>query len=99
MTHRIDRQGGWVGMIVLLLALAIVAYLSRDALRAYMGSATSQVTTRSGTPGERAGAPGAVDASGITIESSAPAPTAPMDKARGVESMINQQQGQRGGGN
>ena len=35
MVSRIGRQGGWVGLIVMLLALAIVAWLARDALKAY----------------------------------------------------------------
>ena len=29
------RQGGWVGMLVILLALVIVAYLAKDALTKY----------------------------------------------------------------
>ena len=35
MDRRIGRQGGWVGLIVILLALAIVAWLSKDALKQY----------------------------------------------------------------
>jgi hypothetical protein len=94
------REGGWVGMIALLLALAIVAWLSKDALKqyAFMAPATTSVKTEAASPGERARAPAAVDATGVTVESSAPAPTAPMDRARGVESTIKRQEGQRGGG-
>ena len=94
------REGGWVGMIVLLLALAIVAWLSKDALKqyAFMAPATTNVKTEAASPGERARAPGAVDASGATVESAAPTPTAPVDRARGVESTIKRQEGQRGGG-
>ena len=35
MHRRIGRQGGWVGLIVILLALVIVAWLSKDALKKY----------------------------------------------------------------
>jgi len=96
----LDHQSGWVGMIVLLLALAIVAWLSKDALKqyAFMAPATTNVKTEAASPGERARAPGAVDASGATVESAAPTPTAPVDRARGVESTIKRQEGQRGGG-
>ena len=96
----LNHQGGWVGMIVLLLALAIVAWLSKDVLKqyAFMAPATTNVKTEAALPGERARAPGAVDASGATVESAAPTPTAPVDRARGVESTIKRQEGQRGGG-
>ena len=35
MRQRKGRQGGWVGLVVILLALAIVAWLSKDALKQY----------------------------------------------------------------
>jgi hypothetical protein len=96
----IRREGGWVGMIVLLLALAIVAWLSKDALKqyAFMAPAATSVKTGAASPGERTRAPGAVDASGATVESAAPTPTAPVERARGVESTLKRQEGQRGGG-
>ena len=96
-----SRQRGWVGMIVLLLALAIVAWLSKDALKqyAFMAPATTNVKTEAASPGERARAPAAIDASGATVESAAPTPTAPMDRARGLESAVKRQEAQRGGGN
>jgi len=101
MHGRRSREGGWVGMVVLLLALLIVAWLAKDALKSYglTGQATTTVTTKAGTPGERARAPAAVDASGATAESAAPVQTAPLDRARGVGDMLKQQEGQRGGGN
>jgi len=88
-------------MVVLLLALLVVAWLAKDTLMSYglMSSATTTVKTKAGTPGERARAPAAVDASGATVESAAPAPTAPMDRARGVGDMLKQQEGRRGAGN
>ncbi len=103
-----SRQGGWVGLIAMLLALAIVAYLSRDALRKYgLMPSTGETSVvrggasgeRGGTPGERARAPAAVDASGTTVESAATVPNNAIDRARGLESTIHQQAGQRSGGN
>ncbi len=98
---RRQRQRGWVGLIVLLLAVAIVAFLAKDALKSYglMAPAATTVKVKAGTPGERARAPGAVDASGIAAEASAPTPTAPMDRVRGLESAVKSQEAQRGGGN
>lgn len=94
------RERGWVGMIMLLLALAIVAWLAKDALMSYglMSPATTGVTSKAGTPGERARAPIAVDATGATIDSAVPVPTAPMDRARGVEGTLKRQESQRSGG-
>jgi len=94
------RERGWVGMIMLLLALAIVAWLAKDALMSYglMSPATTSVTSKAGTPGERARAPAAVDATGATIDSAVPVPTAPMDRARGVEGTLKRQESQRSGG-
>ena len=99
MNQRIDRQRGWIGMIGLLLALAIVAYLAKDALLKY-GMLPSGDTTviKAGTPGERARMPAAVDASGTIIDSAPAAPTTAIDKARGVENMLKQQESKRSGG-
>jgi hypothetical protein len=99
MNQRIDRQRGWVGMIVLLLALVIVAYLSKDALMKYVAMPSGDTTViKAGTPGERARAPAAVDASGTLVDSASPAPTSAIDRARGVEKVIKEQEGKRSGG-
>jgi hypothetical protein len=98
--QRNDRQGGWVGMIVLLLALVIVAWLAKDALLKYaMVPSGDTAPVKAGTPGERARAPAAVDASGVNIESALQAPTSAIDKARSVESILKQEAGKRGGDN
>lgn len=85
-------------MLALLLALLVVAWLAKDALKSYglMAPATTTVTTNAGTPAARA--PAAADASGATVESAPPVPTAPVDRARGVGDMLKQQEGSRGGG-
>ena len=99
MNQRIDRQRGWIGMIGLLLALVIVAYLAKDALLKY-GMMPSGDTTaiKAGTPGERARMPAAVDASGTIVDSAPAAPASAIDKARGVENMLKQQESKRSGG-
>ena len=100
------RQGGWVGMIVLLLALVIVAWLSKDALHNY-GLLPNVETTmkRAGVPGESAATPGertgsaaagAVERMDPTTVT--PAPTSAIDKARSVEGMLKQSEGARSGG-
>jgi len=90
MVSRIGRQGGWVGLIVMLLALAVVAWLARDALRAYgLLPSPATVTTKAGSPGERVRAPAAVDAmdpTSVTV-----APQSAIERARGVEDTIRQQ--------
>ena len=48
MNRRGGRQGGWVGMIAVLLALLIVAWLARDALKQYA------LVPRSDAPAESA---------------------------------------------
>ena len=99
MEQRMGRQGGWVGMIVLLLALAIVAWVAKDALMKYgMVPSGDVATIKAGTPGERARAGAAVDASGTIIDSAPAAPTSAIDRARGVEGMLKEQESKRSGG-
>ena len=101
------RQGGWVGLIGMLLALAIVAYLARDVLRKYgLMPSTGETVVRSGasaerggTPGERARAPAAVDANGALVESTTPVPTNAIERARGLEGFVREQSERRSGGN
>jgi hypothetical protein len=84
----VGRQRGWVGLVVILLALVIVAYLAKDALRAYLPSAA---TTEPARQGERTRLPpAAVDASGMTSPST-PSFQAPIERARGVEATVQQQ--------
>ena len=101
MDQRIGKQGGYIGMIVILIAILIVAWLAKDALKAYglFAPAETVVPGRTATPAERARAPGAVESSGSTVEAAAPTPTTPMDKARGLGEMLKKQEGSRGGGN
>ena len=89
MQQRIDRQRGSVGMIVLLIALAIAAWLSKDALLKYgmlVGSGgTTVVKGGAATPGERTGSGIAGADAGVDPTVSAPTPTAALEKARALE--------------
>jgi hypothetical protein len=91
----IDRQGGWIGLVVILLALVIVGWLAKDAFRQYISVPGAAAPAKSADPGERARAPGAVavDPAGAT---SAPAmPTAPMDRAREIGTAMKAQADER----
>ena len=86
MNPRIGKQGGWVGMIGLLLALVIVAYLSKDALTKYMGASGGDTAQkRTGTPAEHA-----------DPSSAASAPTSAIDRARGLQDMLQKESEKRG---
>jgi len=79
-------QGGWVGLIVILLALAVVALLAQMALKQY-GLPGVAAPTKAGVPGERARAVGAV---GAEVPGAATAPAAALERARGVEDLVKQ---------
>jgi len=80
------RQRGWIGLVVLLLALVIVAVLGQTLLRQMGLLAPESATTRAGTrsPGPAGAAP--IDATGP-----ATAPANAIERARGVESALQQQ--------
>ncbi len=95
-----NRQGGWVGLIVMLLALAIVAWVAKDALKGYglMGSGKT-VPTSGGSAAERARAPAAIDTGGAGVDTTVPTPSNAMERARAVEGMLKSQEAKRAGGN
>jgi hypothetical protein len=92
MHRRIGRQGGWVGLIVILLALVIVAWLSKDALKQYglMSGLEKQPKAASATEHVR-GAGIGVSGAAPDITTATPAPLNALEKARGVESMVKEQ--------
>jgi hypothetical protein len=94
MNGRRQRQGGWF-LIVILIALAIAAYLYKDALKAYLMQSVPPPPTHAGTPGERVRSPGAIGGEALDVSSAPSAPQAPMDRARGIEDMVKQQAQQR----
>jgi hypothetical protein len=71
-------QGGW-GLLIVLVALAIVAYLARDALTAYLGGVSrsaSPAPSRDAQDPQRAATP------------SEPSMQRPVERARGVEDTV-----------
>jgi hypothetical protein len=70
-----ERQRGWA-LLIALIALAIVAYLARDALTHYFSSVTSASRPQGRLP------PPADDAAAT------PAPRAPVERARGAEATV-----------
>jgi hypothetical protein len=72
------REGGW-GLLIVLLALALVAFLARDALTAYLGGVVRPVTpapSHSAQDPPREAAP------------SEPSMQRPVERARGVEDTV-----------
>lgn len=91
MNRRIDRQRGWVGMIVMLIALAIVAWLSKDALLKYAmlsGAGTTTVKGGPATAGERAGTGAAGVVEPVDPGSALPSSATPIEKARAIEGVM-----------
>ena len=74
-----QRQRGWVGLVVLLLALAIVALLVHTALKQY-----GVFQDPAARP---AAAPGASEADQAAVVT----PRSALERARGVESMVKEQ--------
>ena len=86
------RQRGWVGLIVMLLALVVVGLLGQSVLRG-MGLLGARPPVAAA--GERGRLPpGAVPAGDAT--SATPASSAPLDRARAVEGMVLQGAAERG---
>ena len=96
MDQRIGRQGGWIGLIGMLLALAIVAWLYGDALKAYlMPPSPAPAAIKTGTPGPAARAVGGIGPVDIDVSSSTAAPQTAIERARGVEDTVTRHAEQR----
>jgi hypothetical protein len=83
LTH--PRQDGWVGLIVLLLALVMVAVLAQTALKRYGLLAPADAPTAK--TAVRAQAP---DASG-QVDAATTTPRNALERARGVENAVRRQ--------
>jgi hypothetical protein len=81
------RQRGWVGLVVLLLALVIVAMLAQTALKRYGLLARPDPPARTAVPRARG------DAAPVELDPTtvAPAPLNALERARGVQSAVRQQ--------
>lgn len=77
MTHK--RQGGWVGLVLILLALVIVALSARSALKGYGFLDDRDKATH-------AAAPGASEAE----QAAAVTPRSALERAKGVQEMVKQ---------
>lgn len=89
-------QRGWIGLVVILLALVVVAWLARDALRAYglSGAASADGGRAGARPRAERLVPGAVP--GETETGHAPvAPATPLERARGVEATLQRDADER----
>jgi len=75
-----EHQRGWVGLVVILLALVIVGLAARSALRAYGVSGNSPTTRHAAAPG----ASEVEQAATVT-------PRDALERARGVQDMVKQQ--------
>ncbi len=89
------RQHGWAGLVVILVALVIVAFLAKDALKKYGLVPPPNVNVKAGTPGERARMPGAIGAEALDLGASSVAPAPALERARSVEGMMKQQADER----
>ena len=83
---RRSRQGGWIGLIGLLIVLAVVLLLGRTVLQ-QMGMLGPHAAPAS-TPMSRQAAGDASSAQGA---SSTPSFTAPLERARSLEATVQQQ--------
>ena len=82
------HQRGWVGLVVMLIALAIVAFLAKDALKQY-GLLSGVGAERASTaPAERQRNPGL---DGTAADGTSNAPATPIERARGLEDTIKRQ--------
>jgi hypothetical protein len=76
-----DRQRGWVGLVLILLALVIVGLSARSALKAYGLFDDSDKARHAAAP-----APGATQAE----QAAAITPRNALERAKGVQDMVKQ---------
>jgi len=92
MNRRIGRQRGFLGLIVILIALLIVAWLSMDALKAYgVMSGVGPSSSKSAPAAEPARGPGVAGTDSREVSTVTPAPMDALDKVRGLESAVREQ--------
>jgi len=84
------RQQGWIGLIGLLLALLIVAWLSRTLLRQLLAdTATTTMTSRNAPAGNRV--PGDAAPADVDVTTATPVPRNELERARSLESTVRDQ--------
>jgi hypothetical protein len=80
---RAQRQRGWIGLVGLLIALVIVAFLAQTVLKTYGLLPGPDAEVKAGPRGVGAVGPAPLDPTVAT-----PAPTGPIERARGVEQQL-----------
>ena len=78
-----NSQRGWVGLVVVLIALVIVALLAQTVLKTYGLLPGPDAAVKAGPRGVGAVGPAPADPTFV-----APAPTTPIERARGVEQQL-----------
>ena len=91
MNRRIGRQRGFLGLIVILIALLIVAWLSMDALKEYGVMSGTGPSPKSAPAAERARGSGVGSSESREVPTATPAPVNALDKARGLEGAVREQ--------
>jgi len=86
----LHRQRGWLGLIGLLLALVIVAVLAQKVLKTYGLLAGAEPGAKSAA-GRGPRGPGGVSPAPLDATDVTPTPTAAIERARGLESAVQQQ--------
>jgi hypothetical protein len=82
------RQRGWAGLIGILLALLIVAWLGRTLLARLLPEMTP-VTSKGQHAGNRV--PGGASPADIDATTATPAPRSELERARGLEGAVRDQ--------
>ena len=80
LTH---SQRGWVGLVVILIALVVVALMAQTALKTYGLLPGPDAALKEGSRGVGGIGPAATDPTLAT-----PAPTTPIERARGLEQQL-----------
>ena len=83
----LHRQRGWVGLIVLLIALVIVGLLSQKLLKQMGLFSEDRVMSKAAGPR----APGPIGAVPLDVTGATPVPTNAIERAKGLESTLQQQ--------
>ena len=81
------KQRGWIGLIVLLIALVIVGLLSQKLLKQMGLFSDDRVTTKAAGPR----GPGPLGAVPIDATGATPTPGNAIERAKGLESTVQQQ--------
>ena len=80
LTH---RQRGWLGLVAILIALVIVALLAQTVLKTYGLLPGAETSAKAGPRG-----PGVAGSAEVDPAAATPAPSTPIERARGLEQQL-----------